>query len=68
MGFLYVALALLFGLTKGYCGKKTSGQIGGVSSAVGFNLVRMLICIPIGVVFVLIQTGSASAFAADGPT
>ena len=68
MGFLYVALALLFGLTKGYCGKKTSGQIGGVSSAVGFNLVRMLICIPIGVVFVLIQTGGVSSFAADGTT
>ena len=68
MGFLYVALALLFGLTKGYCGKKTSGQIGGVPSAVGFNLVRMLLCIPIGVVFVLIQTKSFSSLAADGTT
>ena len=68
MGFLYVALALLFGITKGYCGKKTSGQIGGIPSAVGFNLVRMLLCIPIGVVFVLIRTQAVSSLAADGTT
>ena len=68
MGFLYVALALLFGITKGYCGKKTSGQIGGIPSAVGFNLVRMLLCIPIGVAFVLIRTQSLASLAADGTT
>ena len=68
MGFLYVALALFFGITKGYCGKRTSGQIGGVPAAVGFNLVRMLICIPIGMVFVVIGTKGFSSFAADGTT
>ncbi len=68
MGYLFILLALLFGVTKGYCGKKTSGMITDLSSAVGFNAVRMLLCIPIGVLFVFIRTRTLSVLAADGTT
>ena len=37
-----------------------------LSSAVGFNAVRMLLCIPIGLLFVCIGTGTVSALAPDG--
>ena len=65
MGFVYILLALLCGITKGYCGKKTSGMIPDFHSAVRFNTVRMLLCIPIGLVFVLFQTGGISSLRTD---
>ena len=39
-----------------------------LSSAFGVSAVRMLLCMPIGLLFVFIGTGTASAFAADGIT
>ena len=68
MGFVYILLALLCGVTKGYCGKKTSGMIPDFHSAVRFNTVRMLFCIPIGLVFVLSATGGLSSLRTDGRT
>jgi uncharacterized membrane protein len=53
LGYLYVAAALAAGLTKGWCGKKTSGIIIGMRPTLLFNAVRMLLCIPIGFLFVL---------------
>ena len=52
IGYLYAGLTVLAGITKGYCGKKTSGTIKGMRATILFNTVRMLICIPIGLVFV----------------
>ena len=52
LGYLYVAAALAAGLTKGWCGKKTSGIIVGMRPTLLFNAVRMLLCIPIGFLFV----------------
>jgi drug/metabolite transporter (DMT)-like permease len=45
MGYLFLSLALLAGLTKGFCGKKTSGFASSVQSAAFLNLIRMLLCI-----------------------
>ena len=56
------------GVTKGYCGKKTSGTITTFPATMLFNAVRMLICIPIGLVFVLVYTSSLSSLAIDSTT
>jgi len=61
MGYLFVLIALLMGATKGFCGKKTSAYISTFSSTMLFNSVRMLICIPIGLLFVMLYTGSLSS-------
>lgn len=56
MGYLFVAIALFAGCTKGYCGKKTSGLTSGYMDASFVNLIRMIFCILIG----------AAVTAADG--
>ncbi|MBQ9736632.1 MAG: EamA family transporter [Clostridia bacterium] len=53
MGYLFLAIALLAGATKGYCGKRTSGVLNALSDAVAANLVRMLLCILIGFLVLL---------------
>jgi drug/metabolite transporter (DMT)-like permease len=68
MGYLFIILALMCGITKGFCGKKTSGLISSFPSAMLFNAVRMLICIPIGLLFVFVYTGTLSSLAIDGTT
>ena len=68
MGYLFIVLALLCGITKGFCGKKTSGVIEAFSDAMLFNAIRMLICIPIGLLFVWFYTGTLSSLRIDGTT
>jgi drug/metabolite transporter (DMT)-like permease len=55
IGYIFVFLALAFGATKGYCGKKTSGTAAHASDAMAINSTRMLLCILIGFFMVLIQ-------------
>lgn len=55
IGYLFLALALLCGCTKGYCGKRSSGSLVHASDAMLMNTVRMLACILIGVGMVLVQ-------------
>ena len=55
MGYLFLAIALFCGVTKGYCGKKTSGYTSNYRDAIFANIIRMLLCIAIG--FVLILAG-----------
>ena len=59
IGYIFVALALAFGATKGYCGKRTSGCAAHASDAMAINSVRMLLCIFIGLFMVLIQGNAA---------
>jgi len=66
MGYLFIFLALLMGATKGYCGKKTSGVISTLPATMMFNSVRMLICIPIGLLFVLVYTGTLTSLKVSG--
>lgn len=68
IGYLFVLLALFVGATKGYCGKRTSGVITTYPDTMLFNAVRMLICIPIGLLFVLLYTGSAGSLVVDAKT
>lgn len=48
MAYLFLAISLLAGATKGYCGKRTSGRITGWHNAIAANLLRMGLCILIG--------------------
>ena len=55
MGYIFLIIALMAGVTKGYCGKKTSGYTNSFGDAILANCIRMLLCIVIG--FVLILAG-----------
>lgn len=48
MGYLFLAISLLAGATKGYCGKMTSGYVQGYKDAMFANTIRMTFCIVIG--------------------
>lgn len=48
MGYLFLSIALAAGITKGYCGKKTSFAIASDSDAMIMNVLRMILCIVIG--------------------
>ena len=52
LGYLFLALALLAGVVKGYCGKKSGGTLVLTSDAMLVNTVRMLACIVIGVALI----------------
>ena len=67
MGYLFLALALAAGITKGYCGKKTSFAIKSNSDSMIINVLRMLACIFIGFVLIVIQ-GDIMSLKADGLT
>ena len=60
MGYLFLALALASGVTKGYCGKKTSSAIKSNSDSMIMNLLRMLVCILIGFVLLIAQNDMGS--------
>lgn len=57
LGYLFLAIALIAGVSKGYCGKMISGRISTVSDSVLANTARMLSCIVIGFFFVVIESG-----------
>ena len=52
MGYLFLSVALFFGLTKGFCGKKMGNVAANITSAALLNGVRMLLCILFGFVMV----------------
>ena len=60
MGYLFLSIALAAGITKGYCGKRTSSAIVTKSDAMIMNLLRMVICIFIGLLLTIIQDGFAA--------
>ncbi len=57
MGYIFLAIALLAGATKGYCGKMTSGYVNEYKDAMLANTIRMAICILIGFGMVIVQSG-----------
>lgn len=57
MGYLFVALALLSGGIKAFCGKKISGKTPTIKNAILTNFIRMLFCIVFGFLFVLAVDG-----------
>ena len=62
MAYLFLALVLLSGATKGYCGKKTSGYVQTVQDSFRQNLLRMSLCVVISALLLLIR-GNISALA-----
>lgn len=48
MGYVFLTLAIFVGITKGYCGKKTSGYLSGVRDSLLASTLRMLLCILVG--------------------
>ncbi len=57
MGYLFLFIALFAGISKGYCGKKTSGYTTGFHDAILANIIRMVLCSVIGFVLVVITDG-----------
>lgn len=53
MGYLFLTLALLAGMAKGFCGKKTSGYVEKTRDAFLINIIRMVLCTVTGIVVVL---------------
>ena len=64
MGYLFLSLALAAGITKGYCGKRTSGAIEHSSDSMVMNSLRMGLCVIIGFVMILLQ-GELSSLTGD---
>lgn len=62
MAYLFLALVLLSGATKGYCGKKTSGYVATVQDSFRQNLLRMSLCVVISALLLLVR-GNISALA-----
>ena len=65
MGYLFLALALAAGITKGFCGKKTSFAIKSNSDSMIINVLRMLACIFIGFALMAVQ-GDIASLRTDG--
>ncbi|MBQ8409413.1 MAG: EamA family transporter [Clostridia bacterium] len=59
MGYLFLAIALAAGVTKGYCGKKTSYAIVTNSDSMITNVLRMVACIIIGFLLTVFQKETA---------
>ena len=55
MGYLFLSFALLAGVTKGYCGKKTSGFMRSFSDASFASFIRMIFCAAFGLLIVLLS-------------
>lgn len=66
MGYLFLSIALLTGAIKGYCGKKTSSAVTGVSGALLANFLRMLLCIVIGFAIICFQKDVSSLKVSPG--
>ena len=55
MGYLFLIISVISGATKGFFAKKVSDRTNGLKSAVISNLIRMVFCIPIGLLFILAE-------------
>ena len=56
MGYIFLGVSLLCGVTKGYCSKKTSSYINGFKDSIFVNLIRMLLCIIIGFILLVFNS------------
>ena len=55
MGYLFCCIALYAGAIKGYCGKRMSNVATNTTAASLLNLVRMALCVVLGVLLILVQ-------------
>ena len=68
MGYLFLSIALLMSKVKGYCGKKISVKTTDFSQVLLISFMRMLICVPLGALFILFLAGGTSGIRVDGQT
>ncbi len=61
LGYLFMAIALAAGATKGHFSKKTGGAVNTIPNISLMHGLRMFFCIVIGFFFVLIQDGKGMA-------
>ena len=66
MGYLFVGCALTAGLVKGYCGKRSSVLVSTYRGSMLSSLVRMLICMLVGVSIVAL--GGLASLRVDAGT
>ena len=59
MGYLFIFLAIFAGVTKGYCGKRASEHVTEFKDTMLMSLLRMIICIVIGLAVLLFNDGIA---------
>ena len=62
MGYIFLALSVFAGATKGFFGKKTSSRMEGFRDAMLANTVRMIMCVIIGAALIF-AGGNANALA-----
>ena len=55
VGYIFLAIALICGITKGYCGKRSGGRLIYSSDALLINILRMSLCILIGFILAALQ-------------
>ena len=65
MGYLFLAGALLAGVSKGFCGKKVGNYASGYRDASFVNLLRMLFCTVLGLGMMFVQGSDFSLPSAD---
>ncbi len=59
MGYIYLTVALLAGVAKGFCGKTISRDMQNFRECIFINLMRMLFCAVIGSLLAVLKTGAA---------
>ena len=48
IGYLFLFIAILAGVAKGYCGKKTSEYVNGITDGLILQILRLILCVLIG--------------------
>ena len=62
VGYIFLGISLFCAVTKGYCGKRSSGKLSYSSEALMINILRMIMCIVIGFIIIAAQ-GNLSGLA-----
>lgn len=59
MGYLFLTISVFCGTVKGFCGKKTSGFVNTYADAMKTNIIRMILCMLIGLIMIAFQNNIA---------
>lgn len=49
MGYIFLFIAVFTGVAKGYCGKKTSEYVNGITDGLILQAIRLILCVIIGI-------------------
>lgn len=59
LGYIFLFITVLIGVSKGYCGKKTSEFISGITDGLLLQSIRALLCVVIGGIL-FVSSGKAA--------